>query len=175
MVRSIWFRRNAGKVCIMMISQRAAIDGQGSLQTMKVASRFPIAIHTLLCVDYFDGKVRTTSDFIAKSVNVNPVVIRQVLQKLKASGLVSVERGVGGAHLAKDPHDITLLDVCHAVNAIEGTLFGLHDAPNQECPVGAAIEPVLSARLEEAQHALEASLEKTTLADLLDEVEARNS
>lgn len=137
---------------------------------MKIATRFPIAVHTLLCIDYFAGKERTTSDFIAGSVNVNPVVIRQTLQKLKAAGLVKVERGAGGAHLAKPPSSITLLDVFEAVGAVDGSLFGFHDAPNPDCPVGRAIQPVLGDKLAEAQAVLESQLAKTTLADLLAQV-----
>lgn len=137
---------------------------------MKIAARFPIAVHTLLCIAYFQGKERTTSEFIAGSVNVNPVVVRQVLQKLKAAGLVEVKRGVGGALLAKDPSAITLKDVFDAVDSIEGGLFGMHEAPNPDCPVGSAIGSVLGSRLGAAQAALEAELASTTLADLLKEV-----
>lgn len=140
---------------------------------MKIATRFPIAVHTLLCIEFFSGKERTTSEFIAGSVNVNPVVIRQVLQKLKSAGLVEVERGVGGAHLAKDPADITLLDVYRAIDAVEGDLFGFHDAPNPNCPVGAGIVPTLSSKLSEAQRAMEASLAETSLADLIQEIEGK--
>ena len=138
---------------------------------MKIATRFPIAVHTLLCIAYFQGKERTTSDFIAGSVNVNPVVIRQVLQKLKAAGLVEVMRGPGGAQLAKDPDKITLLDVFRAVDSVDDTLFDMHEAPNPACPVGQAIGPVLGARLDAAQAALEANLASTTLADLLAEID----
>lgn len=137
---------------------------------MKIAARFPIAVHTLLCIAYFQGKERTTSEFIAGSVNVNPVVVRQVLQKLKAAGFVEVERGIGGAHLTKDPSKITLDDVFYAVDSIEGSLFGMHEAPNPDCPVGGAISTVLGSRLDAAQAALEAELASTTLADLLGEM-----
>lgn len=138
---------------------------------MKIATRFPIAVHTLLCIAYFEGKERTTSEFIAGSVNVNPVIIRQVLQKLKAAGLVEVTRGQGGARLAKDPSDITLLDAFQAVESVDGALFGMHEAPNPTCPVGEAIGPVLGSRLDAAQATLEADLASTTLADLLAEIE----
>ena len=137
---------------------------------MRIAARFPIAVHALLCIAYFDGKERTTSDFIAGSVNVNPVVIRQTLQKLKAAGLVSVERGVGGASLARPLEDVTLLDVYEAVESVDGSLFGMHDSPNPNCPVGRAVKPLLEEKLGEAQKAMEDSLGSTTLADLLDQL-----
>lgn len=137
---------------------------------MKFAARFPIAVHTLLCIDHFQGHERTTSEFIAGSVNVNPVVIRQVLQQLKAAGLVNVERGVGGASLARSAEDITLLDVFKAVGAVEGNLFSFHEEPNPNCPVGRSIQSALGEKLTDAQAALEGSLRQTTLADLLEEV-----
>ncbi|MCI9262467.1 Rrf2 family transcriptional regulator [uncultured Adlercreutzia sp.] len=137
---------------------------------MKIATRFPIAVHTLLCIDYFDGAERTTSDFIAGSVNVNPVVIRQVLQKLKAAGLVEVRQGQRGAHLGRPLEDITLLDVFQAVEAVDGSLFDFHDSPNPDCPVGRRIKPVLGQKLDAAQKAMEEELAATTLADLAAQV-----
>ena len=138
---------------------------------MKIASRFPIAVHTLLCIGRFADAQRVTSEFIASSVNVNAAVIRLVLQKLKAAGFVEVERGVGGAHLIQDPATITLLDIYRAVESVEGSLFGFHDNPNPACPVGRAIEPLLTTKLDEAQNALEESLAQTTLADLLSQID----
>lgn len=58
-------------------------------------------MHTLLAIEYFKDKYKTTSDFIANSVQVNPVIIRQVLGQLKKAGLVDVQAGSGGASLAK--------------------------------------------------------------------------
>ena len=74
---------------------------------MQFSSRLPIAVHVLLCIHTFDGAEKLTSDFLAGSVNVNPVIIRNTLGKLKAAGLVTVDAGIGGAHLAKEPKDMT--------------------------------------------------------------------
>ena len=137
---------------------------------MKIAARFPIAVHTLLCIDFFSGKQRTTSEFIAGSVNVNPVVIRQVLQKLKSAGLVEVERGVGGARLARPADDITLLDVYKSVDSVEGSLFGFHESPNPDCPVGRNIHAVLDDKLMHIQEAMENEMKRYTIADIADEL-----
>ena len=75
---------------------------------MQFSSRFTIAVHILLAVNEFDGQCKTTSFFLGNSVNVNPVIIRKTLGQLKEAGLVTVEAGVGGASLAKDPKKITL-------------------------------------------------------------------
>ena len=46
---------------------------------MKITSRFTVALHTLLVIYKFSPAQKTTSEFIAASVNVNPVVIRRTL------------------------------------------------------------------------------------------------
>ena len=46
---------------------------------MRYSSKLAVASHILMCIDYFQGKAKLTSDFLAGSVNVNPVVIRNTL------------------------------------------------------------------------------------------------
>lgn len=67
---------------------------------MQISSRFTIAIHIFACIDAFEDEYKITSDFLAESINVNPVVIRRILQQLKAANLISVTRGSGGAAIA---------------------------------------------------------------------------
>lgn len=38
---------------------------------------------------------KKTSDFMAGSIGTNPVIVRKILQQLKAAGLVEVSRGTG--------------------------------------------------------------------------------
>ena len=137
---------------------------------MKITSRFTVAVHTLLVINTFQDKVKTTSEFIASSVNVNPVVIRRTMQSLKAAGMIDVKAGSGGARLARRPEDITLFDVYSAVDRVEGDLFHFHENPNPACPVGRNIHAVLDVKLQEAQAALENRLKKTTLADLAGQI-----
>ena len=134
---------------------------------MQISTRFTIAVHTLLCIGYFSPEQKTTSAFIAASVNVNPVVVRRTLGQLKAAGIVTVEAGVGGASLARPADKITLLDVFNAVESVNGNLFDFHDKPNPACPVGRNVHAALDGELEAAQNALEACLAGTTIADLL--------
>lgn len=133
---------------------------------MKISSRFTIAVHTLMVIDLFSGAEKTTSEFIAASVGVNPVVIRRTLQSLKAAGLVNVKAGSGGAELAKPLSDTTLLDVFFAVDAVDGEMFGFHSDPNPACPVGRNIHAVLDGYLLSAQTAFERELAAVTLDKL---------
>jgi DNA-binding IscR family transcriptional regulator len=54
-------------------------------------------------------------------------------------------------------------------NAVEDeSVFALHPStPNQECPVGRGIPPVLRAAYERAEHAMTAALAEVTIAQVL--------
>ena len=135
---------------------------------MKISVRFTAAVHTLLCIQYFEKDMRVTSDFISASTGVNAVIIRKILLQLQKAGLVKTSPGVGGSHLARKADTITLLDVYNAINegAEERDVFNFHPNPNPQCPVGSKIHLVLDAQLHEAQQAMKASLNRTTIADL---------
>ncbi|KKO53240.1 Rrf2 family transcriptional regulator [Paenibacillus sp. DMB20] len=134
---------------------------------MKISSRFTIAVHILSLINSNPATV-CTSEFMAGSVNTNPVVIRQILSYLKKAGLVQVRRGAGGASLMKDLRDITLLDVYRSVNVVEeDNLFHIHEQPNPECPIGANIQNVLELILVQAQEAMEGVLESVTMEQLV--------
>ncbi|MDO5535970.1 MAG: Rrf2 family transcriptional regulator [Desulfovibrionaceae bacterium] len=139
---------------------------------MQFSTRLSVAAHILLCIAVTAGQTKTTSAFLAGSVGVNPVIVRNTLGQLKAAGLVRVEAGVGGASLARDPADITLLDVFQAVEPQEA-LFHFHEKPNPLCPVGRNVHAVLDRRLVSAAKALEDELASVTLRSLIDEMEAR--
>lgn len=138
---------------------------------MQVSSRFTIAIHLFACIDTFRDTHKLTSDFIADSVNVNPVIIRKLLQQLKAAGLVRVARGTGGVTEARPLDQITLYDVFYAVDSLEhGELFHFHENPNANCPVGRSIHPALDAHLKAVQTAMDRALAAVTLADVMRDV-----
>ena len=134
---------------------------------MQYSSRFTIAVHILLAVNEFEGQFRTTSTFLGDSVNVNPVIIRKILGQLKNAGLVTVEAGVGGASLAKDPKKITLFDIFCAVEDKKEDLFHFHENPDPECPIGANIHAVMDGRLRKFKRNLQKDLDGVTLQDLV--------
>ena len=67
---------------------------------MQISSRFTLAIHIFACIDTFGNECKVTSDFLAGSTNVNPVIIRKILGQLKGAGLVDVARVTGGTTVA---------------------------------------------------------------------------
>ncbi|HIS81142.1 MAG TPA: Rrf2 family transcriptional regulator [Candidatus Scatomonas merdavium] len=141
---------------------------------MQISSRFTIAIHMLTCMEIFKNEYKITSDFLAESIQVNPVIIRRILGQLKEAGLIEVKRGTGGAAITRPLEEITFLDVYRAVECIEeNTLFHFHENPNLNCPVGRNIHHVLDDRLRRVQEAMERELEAITLADVVGDMRQR--
>ena len=141
---------------------------------MQISSRFTIALHILACIDAFGRDKKVTSEFLADSVNVNPVIIRRLLLQLKAAGLVDVAAGVGGAKLKKAPADITLRDVFETVEE-EEDLFHLQENPNPACPVGRNIRALLDGRLKTVRGHMMDDLGQITLQTLLDDLSKRTA
>ena len=137
---------------------------------MQISSRFTIAIHIFSCINTFEDEYKITSDFLASSIQVNPVIIRKLLGQLKEAGMIEVRRGSGGASLAKKADEITLLDVFNAVESLDGgKLFHFHENPNPNCPVGKSIHPVLDGRLEQIQRAMEREMQSITLEGIFND------
>lgn len=132
---------------------------------MQFSSKLAVSTHILLAIIEFDGKAKTTSSFLAGSVNANPVIVRNMLLMLQEAGFIKTKPGVGGSEMAMDPKDITLKDVLLAVEK-DTEFFKFHENPNPNCPVGRNVHQLLDDKLADAKNAMLESLSKTTLADL---------
>ena len=137
---------------------------------MQISSRFTIAVHIFACIDTFEKDHKITSDFLASSINVNPVIIRKILSSLKKSHLLNVQRGTGGTTIAKPLDQITLYDIYQSVECIENNeLFHFHENPNTNCPVGKNIHNILDDKLIRVQKAMEDELSAITLKDIIED------
>jgi DNA-binding IscR family transcriptional regulator len=134
---------------------------------MQITSRFTVALHIFTCVEVFKDEYKVTSDFLAGSINTNPVIIRKILTQLKNAGLIEVARGTGGITVTKPLSEITFYDVYEAIEPVEnGDLFRFHENPNPECPVGRNIHALLDQKLQVIQGAMEDEMKRYTIEDL---------
>ena len=134
---------------------------------MQISSRFTIALHIFTCVDTFKDDYKITSDFLAGSINTNPVIIRKILTQLKNAGLITVARGTGGITPTRPLEQITFYDVYEAIEPVEnGDLFNFHTGPNLKCPVGRNIHALLDDKLRAIQLAMENEMKTYTIEDL---------
>ena len=134
---------------------------------MQISSRFTVALHIFTCVETFKDQYKITSDFLAGSINTNPVMIRKILTQLKNAGLITVARGTGGINPTRPLNEITFYDVYEAIEPVEnGDLFNFHTRTNPQCPVGRNIHNLLDDKLKAIQLAMEDEMKKYTIDDL---------
>jgi DNA-binding IscR family transcriptional regulator len=134
-----------------------------------VATRFAVALHILMLLA--DGAAAdTTSGRMAASIGTNPVVVRRIAGLLVRAGLVVVQRGPGGAALARPADQISLGDVWRAVHGAGQPLLRVHARTSQNDPVARRIPQLLRDRFDAAERALLADLAHTSLAELAGEL-----
>lgn len=124
--------------------------------------RFSISVHILTLLATTQDEL-LSSEWIAGSININPVLVRKELSNLREHGLVTSKEGKnGGAQLAKPARDILLSEVYEAVK--QSPVLGVaKNTPNPDCLVGRQINQHLDDLYEEVDRALLAKLGQTTL------------
>lgn len=124
--------------------------------------RFSISVHILTLLATAKEEL-LSSEWIAGSININPVLVRKELSNLREHGLVISKEGKnGGAQLAKPARDILLSEVYEAVK--QSPVLGVaKNSPNPDCLVGRQINQHLDDLYEEVDKALLAKLGQTTL------------
>lgn len=141
---------------------------------MQITSRFTTAVHIIACIDCFKDDYKVTSNFIAQSTGVNPVIIRGVLSQLKEAGMINSRQGASGVTLAKPLEEITFYDVYKAVDSIKDEgLFHFHERPNPNCPVGKNIHFAMDKRLAQVQESMEQEMKQIKLSDVVNDVKAK--
>jgi Rrf2 family nitric oxide-sensitive transcriptional repressor len=122
------------------------------------------ALRAVVHLAYEAPAARTTAQ-IAAATRVPRDYLAKILQGLSKKGVVTTQRGVGGGvSLAKEPADLTILDVVNAVEPIERITT---------CPLGLKAHGVrlcpLHRRVDDALALVESAFGKTTLAEVLSE------
>jgi DNA-binding IscR family transcriptional regulator len=131
-----------------------------------IATRFSVGLHILVIVAS-DPPGGATSLRLAASIGTNPVVVRRIAGQLSRAGLITVQRGPGGATLTRPPEAISLKDVWRAIHPAPEVMLRVHRQSPQACPLGQRIPPLLRRRFDQAEAAMLTDLNHTTLADLV--------
>jgi len=129
-------------------------------------TRFATAIHimTLLAKEPSEW---LTSEWIAGSINVNPVIIRKELINLKKTGLVESRQGKeGGVRISRKPEEISISDIYNSVKNTE-VLGKKNQFPNPDCSVGKDINNKLDVLFNETDNLVNDFLNKKRLSDFV--------
>lgn len=133
-------------------------------------TRFATAIHimTLLAKSPQEW---LTSEWIAGSINVNPVIIRKEISVLREAGLIISRQGKeGGSQLGKNAELITISEIYKAVKNTE-VLGKKNQNPNPACSVGKEINVHLNTLFEETDQLVVKFLGDKSLQEFTDQFE----
>jgi len=130
---------------------------------MQITRQADYAVRAVYYLTQLGSENRAATSHIAKEQHIPPSFLAKIISQLSVAGLLHTSRGArGGVSLARDPQDISLLDV---VEAIDGPIV-LNECVadegsctfTQECPM----RPIWC----DAQKHLVGKLESTSFLDL---------
>lgn len=136
---------------------------------MHISTKTSIAVHCLIVVSEYGGQIKVTSEMLACSTGVNPVIIRNIVSALKKEGILSVKSGTGGTTLNCPLEEITLYRICKTLEPnFLSKLIGIHAKPSPLCPVGKNIYQVLDASYDKVREDLRDSLQGISMKEIMD-------
>jgi len=84
---------------------------------MQITRQADYAVRAVLHLARVGNAERSATSMIAKEQNIPPSFLAKIISQLSISGLLHTSRGArGGVTLARDPKDITLLEVVEAID-----------------------------------------------------------
>ncbi|RUT69048.1 Rrf2 family transcriptional regulator [Flavobacterium cupreum] len=129
-----------------------------------ISGKFAITIHILTLLTKFPNDF-LSSEFIAGSMNLNPVLVRKEIANLKAHHIVESKEGKnGGTKLSKKASAITLKEIFELT--FDNINLGYaKNQPNPDCPVGKKVNQNLAELYADINEKVGLQLKKITLED----------
>lgn len=129
-----------------------------------VSGKFAITIHILTLLSKFPEDY-LSSDFIAGSMNLHPVLVRKEIANLKKNNIVESKEGKnGGTKLLKSASNITL-EAIFKMTFETASLGFSKNTPNPKCPVGQKINENLGDLYDTINEKISIQLSSITLED----------
>lgn len=140
---------------------------------MKYSTKLSDSVHILVFIALSDNQTLSSAD-MAVSIQTNPAYVRQLMAKLKASGLIQSRRGQANPTIGKPPKDITLLEIYRAVEG-EKPLLHLDTHTNPDCGIGVNIQLALADYYARIQEHAEQEMQHITLQNIIDSYHQRTN
>lgn len=129
-----------------------------------ISGKFAITIHILTLLSKFPDEY-LSSEFIAGSMNLHPVLVRKEIANLKKNNIVESKEGKnGGTRLLKSASNISL-DAIFKMTFDMVTLGFSKNEPNPDCLVGKKINENLENLYENINQEISTQLSAITLED----------
>jgi len=114
-------------------------------QALRISEAATLALHSMALLAARPGGLLATHE-MATELRVSEAHLSKVLQRLSKAGLVAATRGPGGGfELAKEPGEISLLDVYETIDGPLGCdecLLGTPTCRGEACMLGDLIKSV---------------------------------
>ena len=131
-------------------------------------TRFATLIHILTLLAKYPGQW-LSSDWIAESIQTNPVIVRKELGLLQEKGWVVSKKGKeGGSMLNVSSCSISLADIYKAVQNVN-VLGKKNNCNATNCPVGKEINKELDSLFQETDQIVYQALEHRNLKSFVDQ------
>ena len=131
---------------------------------MQITRQADYALRAVLYLTRLDGSERAATSTIAENHRIPPSFLAKIISQLSIAGLLHTSRGArGGVTLAREPKEITLLEV---VEAIDGPIQ-LNECVGGDGNCSFDNECPLRSVWCETQEKLVTRLKATTFADLI--------
>ena len=131
---------------------------------MQITRQADYAVRAVLYLAHQENAERAATSTIAVEQHIPPSFLAKIISQLSIAGLLHTSRGArGGVTLAREPKDITLLEV---VEAIDGPIQ-LNECVGNEGNCSFSRECPLQSVWCEAQEKLVTQLKSTNFADLM--------
>ena len=132
-----------------------------------ISGKFAISVHILTLLAKSPDEFQT-SEYIAGSINLNPVLVRKEIANLKKHHFVESKEGKnGGTRLALAPEKISLEAIFKITFDTISLGFSKND-PNPACPVGKQINKNLNVLYESINDKVRLQLKGISLLEFAD-------
>jgi Rrf2 family protein len=132
---------------------------------VKLSAKADYAVRAVLVLAAHEGERPVKGEMIARTQDLPPKFVENILGELKHAGIVGSQRGPdGGYRLARPPSEVTLADVIRVVDGPIAAVAGVRPEDVSYPPGAEALPGVWL----EARGMLRSVLETTTFADLVE-------
>ncbi len=130
-----------------------------------MTGEFAIAMYAMAILNH--SRETISSESLARHVCAHPARVRKVMAKLKKGGLVDAKEGTdGGYQFFEDPRDVSLRDICEAVDACLITLPCHLDDMDRDCLAASGMGKIMEDLCEEMNAICKNRLREISLADI---------
>lgn len=132
-----------------------------------ISGKFAITLHILTLLSKFPDEY-LSSDFIAGSMNLHPVLVRKEIANLKKNHIVESKEGKnGGTKLLKSASEINLDHIFKMTFETVSLGYSKND-PNPDCPVGKQINKNLDELYADINQKISVQLSGISLTEFSD-------